>query len=170
MHSELGFGGLALLGLSLGIQLAKADAEKPTTAAQVKVLVAYYSLTGNTEKMAGGVVAGSSVCLEPTATLKKVDEVAKEDLESADAIILDCPTYYGNIPGKMKVVLDDWAWKMKVEFTDKVGGAFSTGGGQVGASRKGGGDRDETFSHPQASSEPFISRRSRSHSFGRFRP
>jgi len=76
--------GLALLGLSLGIQLAKADPEKPTTAAQGKVLVAYYSLTGNTEKMAGGVVAGSSVCQEPTATLKKVDEVAKEDLESAD--------------------------------------------------------------------------------------
>jgi multimeric flavodoxin WrbA len=45
---------------------------------------------------------------------------------------LGCPTYYGNIPGKMKVVMDDWSWKMKVDFTDKVGGAFSTGGGQVG--------------------------------------
>ena len=32
----------------------------------------------------------------------------------------------------MKVVIDDWSWKMKVDFTDKVGGAFSTGGGQVG--------------------------------------
>ena len=28
--------------------------------------------------------------------------------------------------------VDDWSWKMKVDFTDKVGGAFSTGGGQVG--------------------------------------
>jgi multimeric flavodoxin WrbA len=32
----------------------------------------------------------------------------------------------------MKVIIDDWSWKMKVDFTDKVGGAFSTGGGQVG--------------------------------------
>ena len=26
----------------------------------------------------------------------------------------------------------DWNWKMKVDFTDKVGGAFATGGGQTG--------------------------------------
>ncbi len=32
----------------------------------------------------------------------------------------------------MKVVIDDWSWKMKVDFTDKVGGAFATGGGQMG--------------------------------------
>ena len=64
--------------------------------------------------------------------LKKFDQVTKEDLRWADAIILGCPTYYANIPGKMKVVIDDWSWKMKVDFTDKVGGAFATGGGQVG--------------------------------------
>ena len=45
---------------------------------------------------------------------------------------MGCPAYYGTIPGKMKVVIDDWSWKMKVDFTDKVGGAFSTGGGQAG--------------------------------------
>ncbi|MCW5550896.1 MAG: flavodoxin family protein [Verrucomicrobiae bacterium] len=32
----------------------------------------------------------------------------------------------------MKVVIDDWSWKLKVDFTDKVGGAFATGGGQAG--------------------------------------
>ena len=67
-----------------------------------------------------------------TAIVKKVDEVTKQDLEGADGIILGSPTYYANIPGKMKVAIDDWSWKMKVDFTDKVGGAFSTGGGQVG--------------------------------------
>jgi NAD(P)H dehydrogenase (quinone) len=61
-----------------------------------------------------------------------VDKVAKGDLEKADGIILGCPTYYGTLPGRMKVVIDDWSWKMKVDFTDKAGGAFSTGGGQVG--------------------------------------
>lgn len=97
----------------------------------VQVLVAYYSLTGNTEQMAAGVAAGVKRVPEVVARLKKVDEVTKQDLEMADAIVLGCPTYYGNIPGQMKVVLDDWSWKMNVDFTDKVGGAFATGGGQV---------------------------------------
>ena len=64
--------------------------------------------------------------------LKSVDKVTKEDLSTADGIILGCPTYYGTIPGRMKVVIDDWSWKLKVDFTDKVGGAFETGGGQAG--------------------------------------
>jgi NAD(P)H dehydrogenase (quinone) len=98
----------------------------------VRVLVAYHSLTGNTEKMAEGVVEGVKRRPGVAVNLKKVDEVTKQDLESADGIILGCPTYYGTLPGKMKVVIDDWSWKMKVDFTDKVGGAFSTGGGQVG--------------------------------------
>jgi len=64
--------------------------------------------------------------------VKKVEEVSKEDLEAADAIVLGSPTYFANIPGKMKVIIDDWNWKLKVDFTDKVGGAFATGAGQVG--------------------------------------
>ena len=98
----------------------------------VRVLVAYHSLTGNTEKMAKGVVEGVKRRPGVAVGFKKVDEVTKHDLEMADGIILGCPTYYGTLPGKMKVVIDDWSWKMKVDFTDKVGGAFSTGGGQVG--------------------------------------
>jgi NAD(P)H dehydrogenase (quinone) len=94
--------------------------------------VAYYSLTGNTEKMAEGVVDGVKRIRGATVSLKKADEVTKEDLEHADGIILGCPAYYGTIPGRMKVVIDDWSWRMKVDFTDKAGGAFSTGGGQAG--------------------------------------
>ena len=97
-----------------------------------RILVAYYSLTGNTEKMARGVAEGIGRVAGVTAVAKKVDEVTKQELEAADGIILGSPTYYANIPGKMKVVIDDWSWKMKVDFTDKIGGAFSTGGGQVG--------------------------------------
>jgi NAD(P)H dehydrogenase (quinone) len=66
------------------------------------------------------------------ATLKKVSEVSKEDLDAADGIILGCPTYFANVPGEMKTIIDDWNWKMKVDFTDKIGGAFATAGGQVG--------------------------------------
>jgi len=98
----------------------------------LRVLIAYHSRRGNTEKMAVGVSEGVRKVAGVVAVLKKVQEVSKEDLEAADALILGSPTYYANIPGIMKTVLDDWAWKMKVDFTDKVGGAFSTGGGQVG--------------------------------------
>ena len=98
----------------------------------VRVLVAYHSLTGNTEQMAKAVAEGAKRVPGVSALLEKVDEVSPKDLEGADGIVLGCPTYYANIPGKMKAVIDDWSWKMKVDFTDKVGGAFATGGGQVG--------------------------------------
>ncbi len=112
--------------------LAGEAARPDGNAASPRILIAYYSLTGNTEQMARGVVEGVHRVPGVKAILKKVDEVTKQDLEAADGIILGCPTYYANIPGKMKIVIDDWSWKMKVDFTDKLGGAFSTGGGQVG--------------------------------------
>lgn len=98
----------------------------------VHILVAYYSETGNTEQMARGVIEGVKSVSGAVATLKKVTEVSKEDLDAADGIILGCPTYFANIPGQMKPLLDDWNWKMKADLTNKVGGAFATAGGQVG--------------------------------------
>ena len=98
----------------------------------VDVLIAYYSLTGNTERMAQAVAQGARRVPGAVPLLKKVSEVTREDLEAADAIVLGCPTWYANIPGPMKIVIDDWSWKMKVDFTDKAGGAFATGGGQMG--------------------------------------
>lgn len=96
------------------------------------VLVAYDSLTGNTERMAQGVAEGIARVPGASAVVKRVGEVTREDLEAADGIILGCPTYFANISGRMKIAIDDWSWKMKVDFTDKVGGAFASGGGQVG--------------------------------------
>ncbi|MGA2498564.1 MAG: NAD(P)H-dependent oxidoreductase [Tepidisphaeraceae bacterium] len=98
----------------------------------VRILIAYHSRTGNTEKMARGVAEGVNRLPGAIAVVKKVSEVSKEDLEAADGIILGCPTYYANIPGEMKVILDDWSWKMKVDLTDKAGGAFATAGGLEG--------------------------------------
>jgi NAD(P)H dehydrogenase (quinone) len=125
---------LLVLGLVASAPASLADESAPARGPQAapRILVAYYSLTGNTEQMAGGVAEGIRRVPGVTAVVKKVDEVTKRDLEAADGIILGSPTYYANIPGKMKVAIDDWSWKMKVDFTDKIGGAFSTGGGQVG--------------------------------------
>ncbi len=64
-----------------------------------RVLVAYYSRRGNTEQMAHAVVEGTRRVPGVVTALKKVDEVSKQDLEGADAIILGAPAYYANIPG-----------------------------------------------------------------------
>lgn len=99
--------------------------------APVRILVAYHSRTGNTEKMARAVAEGANQVPGVVATLKKVADASKQDLQAADGLILGCPTYFANIPGEMKTVIDDWNWKMGVDFTDKIGGAFATGGGQA---------------------------------------
>ena len=111
---------------------ATSTAENRPEETTVHILVAYHSLTGNTKQMAFGVVEGINRVQDAVFTLKDVNEVSKDDLVAADGIILGCPTYFANIPGQMKTIIDDWNWKMGVDFTDKVGGAFSTAGGQTG--------------------------------------
>jgi NAD(P)H dehydrogenase (quinone) len=117
------------LGWMLAANVIAAEPAKPRT---VTVLVAYDSLGGHTEKMAAGVGEGARTVAGVEARVKKVGDVTREDLAGADGLILGCPTYYGSVPGRMKAVIDDWSWKLRVDFTDKVGGAFSTGGGQTG--------------------------------------
>jgi NAD(P)H dehydrogenase (quinone) len=137
-RQRLWFLPLAVLSLCLAGPAAiaepgtKAQPGKSAAAASVRVLVAFHSRTGNTEKMAQGVVEGIKRVAGTAAVLKKFDQVSKEDLRSADAIILGCPAYYANLPGNMKAAMDEWAWHWGIDFTDKVGGAFATGGGQVG--------------------------------------
>lgn len=121
-----------LFALSLPARAAEPAPPVPSLTTTARVLVVYYTASGNTEKMAGGVVAGVKRVAGAAAVLKKVEDTTKEDLEAADAIILGCPTYFGDVPGRMKTFMDDWNWKWKVDFTDKIGGAFATGGGQVG--------------------------------------
>ncbi len=132
-HTEIWGLTLAALLLFLPSHLAAApEANENSQPPAVQVLVAYYSLRGNTETFAQSVAKGAKQVPGTAVTIKKVQDVTKEDLQAADAIALGSATYFANIPGEMKVVIDDWNWKWKVDFTDKVGGAFSTGGGQTG--------------------------------------
>ncbi len=130
---------LLFFGLALGAAtttLAATDEGPSSTAAGQdngpRVLVAYYSRTGNTETLAGAAAKGVARVAGVTVVVKSVDKITKEDLTAADGIVLGAPTYYANIPGTMKTAIDNWSWEMKVDFTDKVGGAFATGGGQMG--------------------------------------
>jgi NAD(P)H dehydrogenase (quinone) len=123
---------LLFLPSGLAVAAGEGEPDKTSESQTVRVLVAYYSLHGNTERFAQSVAEGAKQVPGTVVTIKKAKDVSKEDLQVADAIALGSATYFANIPGKMKVVIDDWNWRWKVDFTDKVGGAFSTGGGQTG--------------------------------------
>ena len=68
--------------------------------AGVNMLIAYYSVTGNTEKMAQGVVEGANTLSGTNVVLKRVGEVTADDLLSSDAVIVGSPVYFGNMAGR----------------------------------------------------------------------
>jgi NAD(P)H dehydrogenase (quinone) len=101
-------------------------------ATPVTVLVAYHSLSGNTEKMARAVVEGAKAVPGARVVLKRVGEVTGEDLFSADALIVGSPVYWSNMSGEVKTFFDNWQLKFGVfpefKMRNKVGAAFATGG------------------------------------------
>jgi NAD(P)H dehydrogenase (quinone) len=107
-------------------------AELPSPPGQVTVLVTYHSLTGNTEKMARGVVEGAKSVPGTRVVLKRVGEVAGPDLFSSDAVIVGSPVYWSNMSGEVKTFFDNWQLKFGVfpefKMRNKVGAAFATGG------------------------------------------
>lgn len=104
-----------------------ADATAP-----IKVLVAYHSLSGNTERMAEAVVEGAKAVPGTDVVMKRVGEVKADDLFSADAIVVGSPVYWSNMSGEVKTFFDNWQFKFGVfpefKMKNKVGAAFATGG------------------------------------------
>ncbi len=97
----------------------------------VAVLVTYGSATGNTEKMAQGVADGAKAVSGTSVLLKRVGEVAANDLSSSDAVIIGSPVYFANMSGEVKTFLDNWSLKFGLfqdrKMRNKVGAAFATG-------------------------------------------
>lgn len=91
-----------------------------------RILIIYYSKTGNTEEMAFSVAEGVKG-EELDVEIKKVQEAKVEDLLSADGIIFGSPTYYGVMSGSLKSFIDE-SIKYHGKLAGKVGGAFATSG------------------------------------------
>lgn len=104
-----------------------AAATAPETADSVRILVAYHSRTGNTEKMAQAVAAAASAVPGVAVTLRRVEEATNADVERADAIIVGSPTHWANVAAPVIEFITGWP-----DVVDKVGGAFSTGGAPSG--------------------------------------
>jgi len=127
---------IALLAIT-GCHRQDTAATRPATKAagadnSTFVLVAYYTRTGNTKQMADAVAEGARRIEGVAVDTKAIAEVTVANLERADGLVLGGPTHYANIPGPMKTILDKWASKHHVDFEDKVGGAFATGGDLTG--------------------------------------
>ncbi|MGC3974541.1 MAG: NAD(P)H-dependent oxidoreductase [Nitrospira sp.] len=113
-----------LIGPTVG-----ASAESP---AITQVLVAYHSLSGNTERMAEAVAEGVRMVPHTQVVVRRVGSVTAEELFAADAIVLGSPVYWSNMAGEVKTFIDDWQFKFGVfpefKLKNKVGAAFATGG------------------------------------------
>ncbi|MBN1784746.1 MAG: FprA family A-type flavoprotein [Candidatus Bathyarchaeota archaeon] len=91
----------------------------------LKILIVYYSQTGNTEKMVRAIEEGAKSVVGINVEVKYF--VRPEELEEADAIILGMPTYYHDISIDMKNLLEG-ASKQETNLKGKVGAAFGSYG------------------------------------------
>jgi len=71
----------------------------------MKVLVTYYTMTGNTEKLAKAI--HQEVSKGHESYLKKVDEVNQERLNLHDLIFVGSPTHAGNLAAPVKKFLGE---------------------------------------------------------------
>jgi len=88
-----------------------------------KVLIAYHSRTGTTEKMAdylaeGVRISGSEATVENIANLKKADQVS-----GFDGYVFGCPTYHKDMTAGMKQFL---FLAEQANLLGKIGGAFGS--------------------------------------------
>ncbi|MBW1708701.1 MAG: NAD(P)H-dependent oxidoreductase [Deltaproteobacteria bacterium] len=95
-----------------------------------KVLLTYYSRTGNTEKMAE-IIAETIKTNNHEVILKKITETDPAEMLDADGIIIGSPTYYGQMAAEVKFFIDK-SVKHHSKLDGKVGGAFTSSGGRGG--------------------------------------
>jgi flavorubredoxin len=91
----------------------------------LRILVFYYSRTGNTEKMAKAVAEGAK-----SADNMQVDInyfVEAEDLNSYDAIAVGTPTYHHDMPIDIKMLFEE-ASARGVALKGKTGATFGSYG------------------------------------------
>jgi NAD(P)H dehydrogenase (quinone) len=92
------------------------------------ILVVYYSQQGHTRAMAEAVARGASSVKNVAVKLQTVSETKKQDLISADAIIVGSPVQNANVAPEVISFIDSWPFE-GAPLRNKIGAAFVTGGG-----------------------------------------
>ncbi|MEM2929719.1 MAG: flavodoxin domain-containing protein [Thermoproteota archaeon] len=98
---------------------------------KVRILVAYDSRTGNTEKMAAAVAEGAKLA-GAEVSLKKVTDVTVNDFLENDGFAFGTPTHCGVMSTKMHELFAETAIQAWGKMKGKVGVAFSSSGGLGG--------------------------------------
>lgn len=93
-----------------------------------KLLIAYYSRTGNTEQMAQLIAEGARGVEGVQVDVRPVAEVTPDDLLGYDGIVMGSPVYYGSMAAEMKQLIDD-SVRHHRKLDGKVGGGFASAGG-----------------------------------------
>ncbi len=90
-----------------------------------KILILYYSRTGNTEKMAKAVAEGARTVPKMEAELNYY--VAPETLNNFDSIIVGVPTYHHDMTVDIKMLFEEAAVR-NVNLKGKIGASFGSYG------------------------------------------
>ena len=88
-----------------------------------KVLVAYYSRTGKTEKMAEYIAEGIRLSGNAVEMKKIVDIKSEKDIQGYDGYIFGCPTYHKGMTKNFETFL---FLVEKAGLKGKIGGAFGS--------------------------------------------
>ena len=98
----------------------------------MKILIIYYSRTGNTKILAEHIAEGVKSVKGAECVIKNTDEVTKTDFSESDAIIAGSSVYFGTMAAELKAVFDNFVGLRKKTMENKIGAAFATSGDQSG--------------------------------------
>ena len=90
-----------------------------------KILIVYYSRSGNTKRMAELIEEGVSAQGGVEVETKAVEDLDVNELKSVEGIIVGSPTYYGHMAAELKQLFDD-SVSFHGALQGKVGAAFSS--------------------------------------------
>ena len=96
-----------------------------------RMLIAYYSRSGNTEKMATEVATGAREVGDVEIVVRRIEQLSPDDLLGFDGIAIGSPVYYGTMAAEVKALIDK-SVKHHGKLAGKIGGAFASSGGPGG--------------------------------------
>ncbi len=93
-----------------------------------KVLVAYYSKTGNTKQVAEAIAEGVKTVKGANVEIKNVENLTAAEAVTADEFAFGSPTYFSMMSGPMLTFLTE-LYFVREKLAGKTMVAFATGGG-----------------------------------------
>jgi NAD(P)H dehydrogenase (quinone) len=87
----------------------------------------YYSEGGHTRKLAEAVSRGAETVRDVEVRLRSIGEVDSTEVLSAAAIIIGSPVFNAAVAPQVQAFINSWPFNGSMK--DKIGAAFTTGGG-----------------------------------------